>query len=45
MIDVDRIREDFPNLSEKVYGKDLIYLDNAATSHRPRCVIDRMNEY
>ena len=39
----DHIRELFPTLSRKVYGKDLIYFDNAATSQRPQAVIDEWN--
>lgn len=39
----DHIRELFPTLSRKVYGKDLVYFDNAATSLRPRTVIDEWN--
>jgi cysteine desulfurase/selenocysteine lyase len=38
-LDVESVREDFPNLSVKVYGKPLVYLDNAATTHKPRSVI------
>ena len=39
-------RDDFPILSRKVYGKPLIYLDNAATTQKPRCVVDAIvNEY
>jgi cysteine desulfurase/selenocysteine lyase len=38
--DVRRIREDFPILKQKVYGKPLVYLDNAATSQKPQRVID-----
>ena len=37
--DVKRVREDFPILKEKVHGKPLIYLDNAATSQKPEKVI------
>ncbi len=44
MYDVNKIREDFPILSRKVYDKPLIYLDNAATTQKPRCVIDAINE-
>ncbi len=44
MIDVDRIRSDFPILSEKVYGKDLVYLDNGATTQKPRIVADTLTE-
>ena len=40
MFDVGKIREDFPILSRKVYGKPLVYLDNAATGQKPRRVID-----
>lgn len=45
MIDVDKIRKDFPILRQKVYGKDLIYLDNAATTHKPQVVIDAITKY
>ena len=44
MANVTEIRELFPALSRKVYGKDLVYFDNAATSQRPQAVIDRWNE-
>ena len=37
---VDDIRNMFPVLSRKIYGKDLVYFDNAATSQRPQSVID-----
>ncbi len=40
---VEDIRKQFPVLSRKVYGKDLVYFDNAATSQRPRTVIDEWN--
>jgi len=39
-LDVARIREDFPILKQKVHGKPLVYLDNAATSQKPQAVID-----
>lgn len=42
--DVDRIREDFPILSREVYGKPLVYLDNAASAQKPRQVIDCMKD-
>ncbi len=42
---INKIRNDFPNLSIKVRGKPLVYLDNAATTLKPRCVIDRLNAY
>jgi cysteine desulfurase/selenocysteine lyase len=40
--DVARIREDFPVLSCQVYGKPLVYLDNAASAQKPRSVLDRL---
>jgi len=43
--DLFKIRKDFPILDQKVNGKPLIYLDNAATSQRPQQVIDRVNEF
>ena len=44
MYDIKKIREDFPILSRQVYGKALIYLDNAATTQKPLCVLDAMRE-
>ena len=44
MLDIDKIREDFPILSREVYGKPLVYLDNAATSQKPRCVIETITD-
>ena len=44
MIDVDKIRRDFPILGREVYGKPLVYLDNAATTQKPQCVIDAITE-
>jgi len=41
--DVARIREDFPILAMQVYGKPLIYLDNAASAQKPKAVLDRLN--
>src|SRR5687768_6241248 len=41
-LDVARIRADFPILNQKVYGKPLIYLDNAATSQKPQVVLDAL---
>ncbi|MGA7657100.1 MAG: cysteine desulfurase, partial [Methylocella sp.] len=41
-LDVVRLREDFPILSTEVYGKPLVYLDNAASAQKPREVVDRM---
>ena len=45
MLDVAKIREDFPILSRQVYGKPLVYLDNAATSQKPRAVIQSLVDY
>src|SRR6516162_4987600 len=42
--DVARVREDFPALALKVYGKPLVYLDNAASAQKPNAVLDRMAE-
>ncbi len=42
--DVARVREDFPILAMKVYGKPLIYLDNAASAQKPKAVLDRLHE-
>src|SRR5216684_2249889 len=42
--DVARVREDFPALALKVYGKPLVYLDNAASAQKPNAVLDRMTE-
>jgi cysteine desulfurase / selenocysteine lyase len=42
--DVNRIREDFPILKKKVHDKNLVYLDNAATTQKPTYVIDRVNK-
>src|SRR5215208_44521 len=41
--DVARIREDFPILSMQVYGKPLVYLDNAASAQKPKAVLDRLD--
>ncbi len=41
--DVARIRADFPALSMQVYGKPLVYLDNAASAQKPQAVLDRLN--
>jgi cysteine desulfurase / selenocysteine lyase len=43
--DVDRIREDFPILKERVHGRPLVYLDSAATSQKPQAVIDAITNY
>ena len=44
MYDIGKVREDFPILSREVYGKPLVYLDNAATTQKPLCVLDAMRE-
>ncbi len=43
--DVEQVRKDFPILSRQVNGKQLVYLDNAATSQKPQAVIDALNHY
>ena len=46
MYDIQKLREDFPILSRTVYGKPLIYLDNGATTQKPKCVVDAIvDEY
>ena len=44
MYDVNKIRKDFPILSRQVYGRPLVYLDNAATTQKPLCVLDAMRD-
>lgn len=44
MYDILTVREDFPILGREVYNKPLVYLDNAATTQKPRCVIEAMTE-
>ena len=44
MYDINQIRADFPILSREVYGRPLVYLDNAATTQKPLCVLDAMRE-
>ncbi len=45
MLDIDKIRTDFPILSRKVNGKQLVYFDNGATSQKPQIVIDAISKY
>ncbi len=45
MLDIQKIRADFPILSEKVNGKPLVYFDNGATSQKPQIVIDAIAKY
>ena len=43
--DAERYRKDFPILNEKIYGKPLVYLDNAATTQKPKPVIEALDRY
>lgn len=43
-LDVTKIRKDFPVLNQEIYGKPLVYFDNAATTQKPRVVIDTMSK-
>ena len=43
--DINKIRQDFPILSQKINGKDLVYFDNAATSQKPQVMIEKLVEY
>src|SRR5664280_2717931 len=45
VVELEEIRDDFPVLRQKVHGKPLIYFDNAATSQKPRIVIEALNDY
>jgi cysteine desulfurase/selenocysteine lyase len=45
LLDVHRVREDFPALAQSVHGKPLVYFDNAATGQRPQAVLDATNAY
>ena len=45
MLNINEIRNQFPVLDQKVYGKTLVYLDNAATTQKPLCVIERERDY
>ena len=44
MFDIEKVRADFPILAREVHGKPLVYLDNAATTQKPLCVLDAMRE-
>jgi cysteine desulfurase/selenocysteine lyase len=44
MKDIAEIRADFPILNKKIYGKPLVYFDNGATTQKPQCVLDAVNE-
>ena len=43
-MNIEEIRSDFPILSTRVYGKPLIYLDNGATTEKPKCVVEEMTK-
>ena len=43
--DVEAVRKDFPVLAKVIHGKPLVYLDNAATTQKPRSVIDRVHQF
>ena len=45
MLNINEIRKQFPVLDQQVYGKTLVYLDNAATTQKPLCVIERERDY
>ncbi len=44
-LDIEKIRADFPILAQQIHGKKLVYLDNAATSQKPKVVIDAITRY
>lgn len=44
-MDIEKIRNEFPILKQTIYGKPLVYFDNAATTQKPQCVIDRIVEF
>ena len=44
MYEINKIRENFPILSRTIYGKPLVYLDNGATTQKPRCVVETISE-
>ncbi len=44
-IDIEKVRRDFPILSQTVHGKPLVYLDNGATTQKPQCVIERVRKF
>ena len=45
MLDTQKLRQDFPILNRKIHGKPLVYLDNAATTQKPRSVIEALSHY
>ena len=44
MLDIEKIRKNFPILGRQVYGHPLVYLDNGATTQKPLCVLDAMRD-
>src|SRR3954464_2778533 len=44
-LDIEKIRADFPMLTQKLNGKQLVYFDSAATSQKPRVVLDRLHKF
>jgi len=44
-MNIENIRNDFPTLDQEIYGHPLVYLDNAATTQKPQCVIDAVRHY
>src|SRR5947209_20454087 len=45
VLDVERLRDDFPMLETRVHGKPIVYLDNAASSLKPSAMIDRLEHF
>lgn len=45
MLNINKIRQDFPILLQQVYGKPFVYFDNGATTQKPQCVIDAVSKY
>lgn len=43
--DIEEVRKQFPVLDQKIYGRQLVYFDNAATTQKPLCVIERERDY
>lgn len=44
MFDIEKIRKDFPILSREIYGKPLVYFDNGATTQKPTCVVEKIEQ-
>ena len=43
--DVGKVREDFPALKQEIYGRPLVYLDNAATTQKPQAILDALRHF